>query len=92
MMVAEVRAMAKIMLDVYEFPDRSRDVFAWLKAGDRVVLTVRGKPTFRLSLAKDASEPSGDLPPRVLGMHPGAMVMAPDFNDPLPEDWSDGPE
>jgi len=24
---------------------------------------------------------------RTLGMHPGSMVMAPDFNDPLPDEF-----
>lgn len=24
---------------------------------------------------------------RILGMHPGSMVMAPDFNDPLPDEF-----
>jgi hypothetical protein len=30
-------------------------------------------------------------PPRIPGMHPGSMVMAPDFNDPLPDEfWLSG--
>lgn len=35
---------------------------------------------------------SDDLKPRVLGLHPGAMVMSDDFDDPLPDSFWLGEE
>jgi hypothetical protein len=34
-----------------------------------------------------AVEPLPAAKPRVLGMHPGSMVAAPDFDDPLPDEF-----
>ncbi|HYH67547.1 MAG TPA: hypothetical protein VD866_22815 [Urbifossiella sp.] len=84
--------MAKITLDVLELPDRALEVMEWLAAGDKVVLTVGGRPTFLLGLTTNYPDPlAGNMPPRVLGMHPGAMTMTPDFNDPVSEAMADGP-
>jgi len=82
--------MARITLDVLELADRVTDVMTWLAAGDKVVLTIDGRPTFRLGLTTNYPDPlAGSLPPRVLGMHAGTTTITPDFNDPLPESWAD---
>lgn len=84
--------MAKITIDVLEFPSRVPDVMEWLATGDKVVLTFEGRPTFRIALTTNYPDPlAGNMPPRVLGMHAGLMTMSPDFNDPLPEALADGP-
>lgn len=85
--------MANIYIDVAELPARLHDVAGWLRRGDAVFVTDGLKPAFRLVEADEkitVPRPATEgAKPRVLGMHAGAAVVPPDFNDPLPaEFWS----
>ncbi len=72
--------MAIITMDVNELATRFADAVSITERGDEVVITAAGQPPMRL-----ISMSAGGL--RILGMHPGAAVMAPDFDDPLPDEF-----
>ena len=56
-------------------------LIALVRSGEEIVFTDHDKPLARLV-------PIGEeLTPRVAGLHPNAMVMSPDFNDPLPDEF-----
>jgi len=68
-------------IDIRELPSRVADIRG-MSPADEIVVTDGDKPLARLV----------PLPPvsgqRVPGLHPGAMEMSPDFNDPLPDESS----
>ena len=73
--------MPLIQIDVNDLPAQLTNVVAQAEAGDDVVVTRAGVPVARILPCE---------PPKrewILGMHPGAMVMAPDFDEPLPEEF-----
>lgn len=65
-------------IDVKDLPNRLDEMLAKAASGDEIILTDASGPRARLL----------PLPkPRTLGLHPGAMEAAPDFDDPLPEEF-----
>lgn len=74
--------MATLTIDISELPGRYAEALSRAGQGDEVVVTSTGQPAARL-----VPMPQPATKPRILGMHPGSMVMAPDFDDPLPDDF-----
>ncbi len=64
-----------------------KDLVSWVKSGTEVVLTENRRPVARVV----ASAPTPGAV-RTAGLHRGAMTMAPDFDEPLPEDFWTGEE
>ena len=72
------------LIDVKDLPARLDEALASAAAGDEVIVTDGTNPRARLV----------PLPPpggRVAGLHPGAYQIAPDFDDPLPDEFWTGP-
>ena len=74
-----------LMIELRELPSRIEEAMAVIHASGEVVLTVDSIPRAGLC----ALPVSG---PRKMGLHPGAMQMAPDFDDPLPDEFWFGEE
>lgn len=75
--------MAQVTYDISELPGRFAEAVARAEQGDEVLVTAPGLRTMRLT-------PGPHLPsstPRVANLHPGAMTMSPDFDDPLPDEF-----
>jgi len=72
-----------LMIELSDLPARFEEALAYLRVCGEVVLTVDSVPLAGLTALP--------TPPRTepfkLGLHPGAMVMAPDFDDPLPDEF-----
>jgi antitoxin (DNA-binding transcriptional repressor) of toxin-antitoxin stability system len=77
--------MSVATVDVHELPSRFEELLALAAAGGEVLITDGDVPRARLV----AIVPGGL---RIPGLHPGAMVMAPDFDDPLPDEFWTGTE
>lgn len=75
--------MPAATIDVNDLPSRFAELLALAEAGDEVLITEGDIPRARL-----VALPTGGL--RKLGLHPGAMVMAPNFDDPLPDEFWTG--
>lgn len=71
-------------IDIRELPARLDEALAQALAGGEVILLDGSTPRARLV-------PLGSAPPRVAGLHPGALQPAPDFDAPLPDDFWAGP-
>jgi prevent-host-death family protein len=69
-------------IEVSELAGRFAEVLAQAETGNEVIVTEGGVPRAKLTAI-----PPPRTEPRVPGLHPGAMEMAPDFNDPLPDDF-----
>jgi antitoxin (DNA-binding transcriptional repressor) of toxin-antitoxin stability system len=70
-------------IDIRELPDRFGELVAQAGAGIEVIVTEGGIPRavlLPLPLAR----------PRVAGLHAGAIDPAPDFDEPLPEEFWTG--
>ncbi len=72
--------MITVRIDVADLPARIAEAVAIAERGEEVIITAAGQPPMRLTLVSSAGM-------RILGMHPGAAVMAPDFDDPLPDEF-----
>ena len=73
--------MPTIQIDVNDLNDQFRDAVQKAVQGEDVIVTRAGIPVARITPCE---------PPKrewVLGLHPGSMVMAPDFDDPLPDEF-----
>ena len=72
------------LIDVRELPARLNEALASVAGGEEVILTDGNTPRARLvSLA---------VPPRIAGLHAGAIQIAADFDAPLPDDfWAGQP-
>lgn len=80
-------------VEFHDLPTRLREVIALAKAGDEVVLTDQGNALAKLVPLQNACEtPTRERKVPVLGLRPGAIVLAPDFNDPLPDEFWMGEE
>jgi prevent-host-death family protein len=75
--------MATVTLDVNDLPARYAEVVTRAKQGDEVIITAPGEPPVRLVPVPPSPAPR----PRVLGLHPGSMAAAPDFDAPLPDEF-----
>ena len=72
-----------LFIELRELPERLEEALAALRFADEVILTVDSTPRAKLTAVPVPG-------PCKLGLHPGAMVMSPDFDDPLPDDfWVD---
>jgi antitoxin (DNA-binding transcriptional repressor) of toxin-antitoxin stability system len=67
-------------IDIRELPDRFRELLSEAEAGGEVIVTEEGKPRAMLV----ALPASGH---RVAGLHAGAIQVAPDFDEPLPDEF-----
>ena len=73
--------MASLTIDVNDLPARYAEAVARAEQGDEVIVTADGPPPARLVPVPTP------LRPRILGLHPGSMIAAPDFDDPLPDEF-----
>lgn len=80
--------MATLTIDVNELPARYAEAVARAQQGDEVIVTATGADPVKIVPVPVAAPKR----PRVLGLHPGAMVAAPDFDDPLPDEFWLGDE
>ena len=71
---------ATTFIDVRELSTRFAELLALARAGNEVIVTENDAALARLV-------PLTKAEPRVPGLHPGAMSIAPDFDDPLPEEF-----
>lgn len=70
-------------VDVQEIAERWNELLAFTAAGNDVIVTENDVPKARLV----------PLPrSRILGLHPNAMEISDDFNDPLPDSFWSGPQ
>jgi len=67
-------------VDVQELPARFAEVISLAAAGIEVIVMEGNVPRAKLV-------PYGPPKPRVLGLHPGVITMADDFDAPLPEEF-----
>jgi prevent-host-death family protein len=67
-------------VEVRELATRLGELVELATSGAEIIVTEAGVPRARL-IPLDQSKP------RVLGLHPGAMKMAEDFDAPLPEEF-----
>jgi antitoxin (DNA-binding transcriptional repressor) of toxin-antitoxin stability system len=67
-------------IDIRELPARLDEAIALASAGGEVILLDGSTPRARLV-------PLGSAPSRAAGLHPGALLPAPDFDAPLPDDF-----
>lgn len=78
-------------VDFQELPARLNEIIALANAGQEVVLTEHGTAKAKLvPLSNEAAKAPSE--PRTLGLRPGAIILAPDFNDPLPDEFWMGEE
>jgi antitoxin (DNA-binding transcriptional repressor) of toxin-antitoxin stability system len=73
--------MANLTIDVNELPTRYAEAVSRAQQGDEVIVTATGQAPARLVPVSTIALRQA----RVLGLHPGSMVMAPDFDAPLPD-------
>ena len=76
--------MSTVTVDVRELPSKLSELVDLVRAGTEVVLEEANAPIAKLV---PCEKPRRKV---ILGMHPGAMIMAPDFNDPLPDEFWGG--
>lgn len=70
------------LIDVKDLANCLNEVLAKGDEGEEIILTDGNGPRARL-----IPLPVPQLKERIMGLHPGAMVPAPDFDDPFPEDF-----
>jgi antitoxin (DNA-binding transcriptional repressor) of toxin-antitoxin stability system len=69
----------RTQIDVNELPARFNEVLALIHSGQEIVVVADGALKARLVAMERKGVPIPDL-------HPGAFVVGPEFDDPLPED------
>ncbi len=69
-----------LTIDIREFADRMGEALERAANGEDVILADGDVPKVRLV-------PCAARKPRTMGLNPGAMIMAPNFNDPLPDEF-----
>lgn len=76
--------MAGTTVDVRDLPERFAELVALVLSGGEVLVTDGSVPRARLvALAPSVG--------RRAGLHPGAITIEPDFDDPLPDEvWTGG--
>lgn len=73
-------------IEVTDLPGRLKELLQIMEAGTEVLLR-DGDATAKLTTARPTREPHE---PRIANLHPG-IVMSADFNDPLPDEFWEGP-
>jgi antitoxin (DNA-binding transcriptional repressor) of toxin-antitoxin stability system len=71
----------RTMIDIHALPAKFAEMLALTQEGNEVIVTENDVPRARLD---PLPGPSGTL--RVLGLHPGAIIMHEDFDKPLTEE------
>jgi antitoxin (DNA-binding transcriptional repressor) of toxin-antitoxin stability system len=71
-------------VEISQLPPAITELLALLSNGDEVVLADHGKPLAHLLPV------SGELPPRIAGLHEGQGWMSDDFNALLPDEFWGG--
>jgi antitoxin (DNA-binding transcriptional repressor) of toxin-antitoxin stability system len=69
------------MIEVRDLSERVEELLALTAAGEEVILVSDSQPRAKLIPIPQESRK------RIAGLHPGAMVMTPDFDAPLPEEF-----
>ncbi|HEX4611044.1 MAG TPA: hypothetical protein VH092_22830 [Urbifossiella sp.] len=77
--------MTTVTIDISSLPDRLTEVLELAKNGTEVLVTDAAGPVVKLVPAAPPS-PSTGKREWVFNLHPGAMVMRADFDDPVDED------
>jgi antitoxin (DNA-binding transcriptional repressor) of toxin-antitoxin stability system len=72
--------MQTTSVDVHDLPTRWQELMSHVVAGVEVIVTEGGVPRARL-----LPLPSGQS--RIPGLHPGAIQIADDFDEPLPDEF-----
>jgi len=67
----------RIDIDIQDLPRRFDETLKLMASGDEIYLIANGSVCAKLA----------PLPPRTLNLHPGAFQLAPDFDDPLPDEF-----
>lgn len=68
-----------ITVNVSEVTAKFSELLSQVLLGEEVVIAEKGIPVARLVVTDTAS-------PRIPGLDKGKVIIAPDFNEPLPED------
>jgi antitoxin (DNA-binding transcriptional repressor) of toxin-antitoxin stability system len=72
-------------IDIHELPARLEEMLSQASTGTEIIVTERDVPRAKLV-------PLARGPQRVPDLHPGAFVLADDFDAPLSEEeWVEGP-
>jgi antitoxin (DNA-binding transcriptional repressor) of toxin-antitoxin stability system len=71
-------------VDVHEAQTHLVELLSLVSAGTEIILTAGNTPLARIVPM------AGALKPRVAGLHPGAIQMSEDFDEPLPEEFWTG--
>ena len=66
-------------VDIHDLPARLDEILALAQAGQEIVLVANGAPLAKLL-------PMSAPVTRQFDLHPGAFVVGPEFDDPLPAD------
>lgn len=74
-------------IEVTDLPGRLQELLLIVETGPEVLLR-DGDATAKLATAKRTREPHE---PRIPSLHAGEVYMSPDFHDPLPDDFWEGP-
>lgn len=69
-----------LIVNIHEAKTHLSELLERVKAGEEIVIAKAGKPVARLS-PFSTEQPA----PRVPGIDKGKIVIAPDFDEPLPE-------
>jgi prevent-host-death family protein len=72
--------MSAKTMEMGEAQARFSELLSWVREGTEVILTERQKPVARIL-------PIGPPPPRVAGLHAGAIWTSDDFDAPLPDEF-----
>ena len=70
-------------VDVHEAQTHLVELLSLVTAGTEIILTEGSTPLARIV-------PMAGAPPRVAGLHPGAIWTSADFDEPLPEEFWTG--
>jgi antitoxin (DNA-binding transcriptional repressor) of toxin-antitoxin stability system len=73
--------MSTKTVEISDLPGQFAEIVSLAAAGTEVILTEGNVPRAKLVPLPAPSRP------RVLGLHPGAISTAPDFDAPLPDDF-----
>ncbi len=74
-------------IEVTDLPGRLKELLQIVETGTEVLLR-DGDSTAKLTTARPTRQPHE---PRIPDLHAGEVYMSPDFHDPLPDDFWEGP-
>ena len=74
-------------IEVTDLPGRLKELLQIVETGTEVLLR-DGDAAAKLTTARPTRQPHE---PRIPDLHAGEVYMSPDFHDPLPDDFWEGP-